>query len=70
MQTEDGFKSDRSQYIVETDAIYGGGVQLKRGDITTAAQLGQYLDALLAAGAIRPVNHDRGSAVGEHASLH
>lgn len=52
--------SESRLYIVETDAIYGGGVQLKRGDVATEEDLGQYLDSLLKAGAVRPFGGDPG----------
>ena len=61
--------SDRTEYIVETDAIYGGGVQLKRGDVATADQLGRYLEGLLEAGAIRPLSNEPRPPYGDHASL-
>ena len=61
--------NSEQEYIVETDAIYGGGVQLKRGDITTAEQLGQYLEPLLAAGAIRLLTYSGNANLSEHVSL-
>ena len=45
--------SEPRTFIVETDAIYGGGVQLLRGDIATDDQLGEYVECLLREGAIR-----------------
>jgi hypothetical protein len=59
--------SEPRTYVVETDAIYGGGVQLKRGDVATEEQLGQYVESLLEAGAIRPMSYDHAR---DNVSLH
>jgi hypothetical protein len=61
--------SESRQFIVETDAIYGGGVQLKRGDIATEEDLGQYVEGLLSAGAIRQIGTDPATSPRDAVSL-
>jgi hypothetical protein len=57
------------RFIVETDAILGGGMQFRKGDIATEAQLGDHVAPLLKAGAIRPWPNESSSSPGDRISI-